>query len=147
MIRTYQEVSKLRTFEERFEYLRLDGEVGRETFGFDRIFNQLFYGSKEWRIARRDVIARDLACDLGIEGYELETDIHIHHMNPISIVDIRTFSDFLLNRDYLICVSLATHNAIHYGGSFKKMWADRSPNDTCPWKRGGTINGKYSHVC
>lgn len=137
MIRTYKELVRFKTFEERFEYLRLYGGIGNETFGFDRIFNQIFYKSGEWEKIRMEVIARDLACDLGIEGRELESHIYIHHMNPIKIADIQTGSDFLLNPDYLICTSFATHNAIHYGtGGCKKMWAERKPYDTCPWKGG-----------
>lgn len=133
----YRELKRLKTFEERFEYLRLRGSVGKETFGFDRIFNQMFYSSEEWRRVRSRVIARDLACDLGIEGYELEKGIYIHHMNPISIVDIQTASDFLLNPENLICVSFSTHNAIHYGTDrCRSLWAERKPNDTCPWKGG-----------
>ncbi len=110
MIRTYEELSRLKTFEERFEYLKLNGEVGKDTFGFDRIFNQIFYKSKEWRSVRNQVIIRDNGCDLGLEGHDIYGKIIIHHMNPISIKDIENNSEFLLNSDYLICTSHNTHN-------------------------------------
>ena len=137
MIRTYEELSKLKTFEERFEYLKLNGEVGKDTFGFDRIFNQLFYRSKEWRSVRDKVIIRDNGCDLGSEGHDIYGKIIIHHMNPISIKDIESNSEFLLNPDYLICTSHNTHNAIHYGDEslLFQAPAERRMNDTCPWRK------------
>ena len=137
MIRTYEELSRLKTFEERFEYLKLNGEVGKDTFGFDRIFNQIFYKSKEWRSVRNQVIIRDNGCDLGSEGHDIYGKIIIHHMNPISIKDIETNSEFLLNPDYLICTSHQTHNAIHYGDESLLFQApvERYMNDTCPWRK------------
>lgn len=138
MIRTYTELSKLRTFEERFEYLRLDGEVGRETFGFDRIFNQKFYTSKEWRCLRNKIIVRDNGCDLGAEGHEIYGQkIIIHHLNPISLEDIERRTEILMDPEYLITTIHLTHNAIHYGDEKLLMCEPikRSPNDTCPWKR------------
>lgn len=137
-IRSYSELSKLKTFEERFEYLRLDGKVGADTFGFDRIFNQMFYTSKEWKSIRDRVIVRDNGCDLGIEGYEIYGQrIIIHHMNPISLEDIERGSKFLLDPEYLITTVHTTHNAIHYGDKslLITMPIKRSRNDTCPWKR------------
>lgn len=136
-IRTYSELIKMDSFQDRFEYLKLDGRVGQDTFGFDRIFNQMFYRSKEWKHIRHLIIARDNGCDLGIPGYELHGRILIHHMNPITLDDIQHSSDFLLNPEYLICVSHDTHNAIHYGNDktiFKGL-VERRPNDTCPWKK------------
>ena len=137
IIRTYKELSDLKTFEERFEYLKLNGEVGASTFGFDRIFNQIFYRSKEWKSIRSQVIIRDNGCDLGAEEHDIYGKILVHHMNPISINDIEKRSDFLLNPDYLICTSHITHNAIHYGDSnlLPKAPAERYANDTCLWKR------------
>lgn len=137
-IRTYKELSRLTTFEERFEYLRLDGQVGRDTFGFDRIFNQQFYRSKEWKACRDFVIVRDNCCDLGIEGHDIRGQrILIHHLNPISLSDIENSTEFLLNPDYLITTIHNTHNAIHYGDRSLLVTApiERSRNDTCPWKR------------
>ena len=107
--RTYSELIHIPTFEERLEYLRLAGKVGNDTFGFDRIFNQMFYRSKDWK----------------------------DHMNPISLDDIQNKTEYLLNHNYLICVSHDTHNAIHYGTEIPKSSEPiiRTPNDTCPWKR------------
>lgn len=138
MIRSYTELSQLGTFEERFNYLRLNGQVGRDTFGFDRIFNQKFYKSTEWLGIRDYVIVRDLGCDLGMEGHEIYGQrILIHHMNPISLDDIKNASKFLLDPEYLISTIHSTHNAIHYGDEnlLIKAPIERSRNDTCPWKR------------
>lgn len=136
-IRTYSELMRLPTFEERFRYLKLDGLVGKDTFGFDRYLNQEFYRSKEWKEVRDFVIVRDNGCDLGMDGYEIVGRIYIHHMNPITVNDIVHSSDFLLNPDYLICVSHNTHNAVHYGDENLLVTApvERRKNDTCPWKR------------
>ena len=114
-ILTYRELIRLPTFEDRFQYLKLDGKVGEETFGFDRYFNQKFYRSKEWKDIRNYVIARDQGCDLAIPDREIYGRIYIHHMNPISIKDIRDATEYLLNPNYLISVSKQTHDAIHYG--------------------------------
>lgn len=135
--RAYFELLQLETFEERFEYLRLDGTVGLATFGFDRYLNQQFYQSREWRSVRDFVIVRDAACDLGIDGHEIFGRIYIHHMNPISSKDIQMMSKFLLEPEFLICVTHETHNAIHYGDA-KLLLTEpiqRQPNDTCPWRR------------
>lgn len=136
-IKCYSELRQLSTFEERYNYLRLRGSVGQDTFGFDRVFNQMFYRSKEWKSVRNKVIIRDLGCDLGIEGYEIHERIIIHHMNPITLDDIRFNTDFLLNPEYLITTVHSTHNAIHYGdeGLLSKAPIERRRNDTCPWKR------------
>ena len=136
MIRTYKELSRLTTFEERFEYLKLGGVVGQDTFGFDRIINQRFYTSSEWKRIRDFVIIRDNGCDLGVDGYEIHERILIHHINPISLKDLEERSDLLLNPDYLICTTHATHNAIHYGDSnlLPKKPIERRRYDTCPWK-------------
>lgn len=114
-IRTYSELYLLRTFEERFEYLNLKGQVGEKTFGFDRWVNQSFYHSREWRRVRNYVIVRDQGCDLGIPGYEIESGLIVHHMNPLSVFDIEEGEDALIEPLYLITTSLQTHNAIHYG--------------------------------
>ena len=135
-IRTYSELIKLPTFEERYAYLRLGGRVGEATFGFDRYLNQMFYKSDEWLAIRDKVIVRDNGCDLGIEGREIESSILIHHMNPISKKDILERSDFLLNPKYLICTIKNTHDAIHYGDEnlLIKDPIERRKNDTCPWR-------------
>lgn len=135
-IRTYSELITLPTFKERFEYLRLDGRVGKDTFGFDRYMNQIFYKSKEWQLLRNQIIIRDNGCDLGLEGYEIQGKILIHHMNPITPEDIANRSEYLLNPDFLISTMLSTHNAIHYGDEslIAKEPIERSKNDTCPWR-------------
>lgn len=136
MVRTYSELSTLPTFKERYEYLRLDGTVGEDTFGFDRYVNQIFYKSAEWLAIRREIIIRDNGCDLGLEGYEIRGKILIHHMNPIRLEDIIKRSDLLLNPEYLISTVLTTHNAIHYGDVdlLPTVPQERSRNDTCPWR-------------
>lgn len=135
-IRTYSELMKMKTFKDRYEYLKLSDRVGSETFGFDRIYNQTFYKSPEWLRLRDDVIIRDNGCDLGIEGREIFGSIYIHHMNPIRIEDIINRSEQLLNPEYLISSSFRTHNAIHYGDYdlVAMELVDRKKNDTCPWR-------------
>ena len=136
IIRTYSELITLHTFEERFKYLQLNGQVGESTFGFDRYMNQVFYRSQKWKSIRDFVIIRDCGCDLGVEGYDIHGKIIIHHMNPLSMRDIETESDFLLNPDFLICTTHNTHNAIHYGDENLLVTApiERTKNDTCPWR-------------
>lgn len=136
-IRTYSELSQLATFEERYRYLRLGGYVGKETFGFDRWINQMFYKDPEWLKVRDIVIMRDNGCDLGIEGREIYSRIIVHHMNPITKADILDRSKFLLDPEYLICTVKNTHDAIHYGDEslLITLPMERSPNDTCPWRR------------
>lgn len=135
-MKNYTELNGISTFRGRFEYLRLDGSVGEETFGFDRYLNQLFYRSAKWKRVRDEVIVRDNGCDLGVDGYQIYGKIVIHHINPITKNDIKSESDFLLNPEYLITVSSFTHNAIHYG-DVSLLPAEpvvRMSNDTCPWK-------------
>ena len=136
-IRTYSELSQLATFEERYRYLRLGGRVGKETFGFDRWINQMFYKDPEWLKVRDIVIMRDNGCDLGIEGREIYSRIIVHHMNPITKADILDRSKFLLDPEYLICTVKNTHDAIHYGDEnlLITLPMERSPNDTRPWRR------------
>lgn len=136
MIRTYSELITIPTFEERFRYLQLAGKVGKETFGFDRILNQRFYHSPEWKRVKNTVIIRDMGCDLGLKDYEIYGPILVHHMNPITIEDIYEGSEFLMNPEFLICTAQLTHNAIHYGDEnlIAKGPVERSPFDTCPWK-------------
>lgn len=136
-LRTYTELNKLKTFEERFEYLKLDNVVGEETFGFDRWLNQQFYKSKEWRRIRDYVIARDFGCDLGAPDHEIiDERILIHHINPITKEDIINNTDFLLNPEYLITTINNTHQAIHYGNDemLVKAPVTRYKNDQCPWR-------------
>ena len=136
IIRTYSALITLPSFEERYRYLKLDGSVGKETFGFDRYLNQDFYRSKEWEHIRDEIIVRDFGCDLGVRDREIQTRIYVHHMNPISVKDITNATEFLLNPDYLICTSHSTHNAIHYGDESLLVIApvERRKNDTCPWR-------------
>lgn len=135
-LKTYSELIQLKTFKERFEYLKLSGNVGEETFGFDRYLNQKFYSSKEWKDLRNYIIARDKGCDLGTPNREIYDKVLIHHMNPINTKDIINRTDILLNPEYLITISNRTHNAIHYGNeSLIEEPVDRFENDTCPWKK------------
>lgn len=137
-IRTYSELITLPTFEERYRYLKLDGLVGKETFGFDRYLNQYFYQkSRKWKSSRDYVIVRDNGCDLAMEGHEIYGKILVHHMNPITIEDLEKESDILLDPEFLVCTMLTTHNAIHYGDEGLLVTApiERTRFDTCPWKR------------
>ena len=135
-IRTYSELILLPTFEERFKYLQLNGRVGDDTFGFDRYINQIFYKSADWKRIRDQIIIRDNGCDLALEGYEIYGRILIHHMNPITVKDVELSTEYLMNPEYLICVTHNTHNAIHYGDEklINKGPVVRTKNDTCPWK-------------
>lgn len=114
-IRSYVELSRFDTFEERYRYLRLRGVLGKTTFGFDRWLNQRFYKSSEWLSVRRQVIIRDNGCDLGIPGYEIASGLLVHHMNPVSLEDLKNSESWIFDPNYLITTSLQTHNAIHYG--------------------------------
>ena len=135
-IRTYSELILLPTFEERFKYLQLNGRVAEDTFGFDRYINQNFYKSADWKRIRDQIIIRDNGCDLALEGYEIYGRILIHHMNPITAKDIGLSTEYLMNPEYLICVTHNTHNAIHYGDEklLMKGPVARTKNDTCPWR-------------
>ena len=135
-LRCYRELSRLKTFEERFEYLKLGALVGESTFGFERYMNQMLYTSSKWRRLRNQIIIRDNGCDLGVEGFEIPDKIVVHHMNPMTIEDLENFSDDVFNPEYLICCALLTHNAIHYGDKnlLPKLPVERRPGDTCPWK-------------
>ena len=127
----------METFEERYRYLRLSGSVGKETFGFDRYINQLFYKDPEWLSARDIVIVRDNGCDLGIDGYKIYGKVVVHHMNPITMDDILNRNPDIFNPEFLITTTHNTHNAIHYGDEGLLITApiERTKNDTCPWKR------------
>lgn len=135
MIRTYSELSKFKTFEERYRYLALGGGVCDPTFGNDRWVNQQFYASREWKLARRDVIARDLGCDLGVEGYEIHGRIVVHHMNPMVLEDISEGHLSIMDPEFLITTTHDTHNAIHYGDErqLPRPLVERAPGDTKLW--------------
>lgn len=136
-IRTYSELIQLKTFEERFEYLKIGGTIGIETFGHDRYLNQKFYTSYEWRQFRKQIILRDNGCDLGIDGLDIYGPIFIHHINPINIEDLlENKIEFLLNPEYAICCSDLTHKTIHYSNAdiLPKGPIERTKYDTCPWK-------------
>lgn len=136
-IRTYRELIRLDTFEDRFEYLKTNSTIGIKTFGFDRFLNQKFYNSKEWKTVRNEIIVRDNGCDLGVRDFTIYDSIIIHHMNPILIDDIVGVSEYLLNPDYLICTSDKTHKAIHYCEEISTINykpIERKKYDTCPWK-------------
>lgn len=136
MIRTYSELRRLDTFEERFRYLALRGSVGRSTFGFDRYINQGFYTSREWRRVRDEIIVRDNGCDLGVDGYEIHDRLLIHHMNPIEASHIVRGDEDLLDPRFLITTSHRTHNAIHYGdeSQLPRPLVERRPGDTRLWR-------------
>lgn len=137
MNRTYTDLIRLRSFEERYRYLKLSGKVGDLTFAGSRYLNQVLYRSPEWRRFRREVIIRDNGCDLGMAGFEIEDGILIHHLNPLTIEDVKNRSAKIFDLENVICTSLGTHNAIHYGDEslLPLLPPERSQNDTCPWKR------------
>jgi len=131
-------MSLLSSFDDRFRYLKLTGQVGLDTFGFDRYMNQDFYRSTEWKHIRSYVIARDDGCDLGVPDHQINGRIFIHHINPISQEDIINGTEKLLDPENLVCISMETHNALHYGDNSilkKNKLIERTPNDMCPWKR------------
>lgn len=136
MIKTYRELSRIKTFKGRYNYLRLRGTVGRETFGYDRYLNQVLYHSSIWRSVRDKVIIRDNGCDLGIFGYDIVEKIVVHHMNPITKEQIEHGDDIIFDPNYLICASHNTHMAIHYGDEnlLPKPLIVRRPGDTIPWR-------------
>lgn len=137
LIRTYSELITIPTFEERFEYLKLNGSVGLETFGHDRYLNQILYNSPEWRRFRPEIIVRDNGCDLACEGYEIFGKILIHHINPITAQDILNRNPKVFDPENVITTVHNTHNAIHYGDENLLITApiERSRNDTCPWRK------------
>lgn len=134
-IKSYSELMRLSTFEDRLKYLMLHGRVGEATFGFDRDINQYFYSSYEWKRARERVITRDNGCDLGVPGYEIHSGLLIHHVNPISVSDIVHSEDWILNPEFLITTTLNTHNAIHFSDMslIKRPFVERKPGDTKLW--------------
>lgn len=135
--KSYSELSKLKTFKERFDYLKLSGAVAKETFGYDRYLNQALYKSREWRNVRDKVIIRDGGCDLGVEGYSINKYPMIHHMNPITIEQINNRDPEIFNPEYLITVSKNTHNAIHYSDEEQLQTdspVERTAGDTTLWK-------------
>lgn len=137
MNKKYSEAITLNTFEERFNYLKLQGQIGSDTFGFDRYLNQMLYKSKEWKSIRDKIIIRDNGCDLGLPDHPIYGKIIVHHINPITIEDVKNNTLKLYDMNNLICTSIDTHNAIHYGSNnytTKHQVIDRKPNDTCPWK-------------
>lgn len=135
MIRRYSELARIESFQERFEYLALKGRVGSQTFGFDRYLNQRFYASRQWKHVRSQVIARDHGCDLGVEGYEIYTDLYIHHMNPMTAEDLIQGRPEVVDPDFLITTTHNTHNAIHYGDErlLPRLLVARKPGDTKLW--------------
>lgn len=135
MIRSYKELRRLETFEDRYDYLKLRGVVGASTFGFDRWMNQAFYSSREWRLIRSHIIVRDNGCDLGIDGYEMHDRIYIHHINPMSVAHITQGDEDILDPEYLIATSHRTHNAIHYGDErmLRQPLVQRTAGDTKLW--------------
>lgn len=137
MIKTYSKLIEIESFEDRFDYLKLDGLVGSETFGHDRYMNQVLYESSDWRKFRRDIIVRDGSCDLAHSDHLLDKYIIIHHINPLTIKDIENRSSMIFDPENVVCVSRRTHNAIHYGDKEQllKDPVERVKGDTCPWKR------------
>lgn len=134
--RSYSELRQLSTFKERYNYLKLNGRVGAETFGYNRYVNQRFYRSTEWKHIRDQIIIRDNGCDLGVEGYDLHSRIYIHHLNPMTVDDIDQGRQMILDPDNLICVSFDTHQAIHFGDEslLPQLPIERISGDTCPWR-------------
>lgn len=133
--RSYSELRRIPDFYDRLDYLHLKGSVGSQTFGYDRWINQEFYRSHDWKAVRRQVILRDNGCDLGVEGFEIQTGLLVHHMNPMSVDEVVNFEEWILNPEYLITTTQWTHNAIHYGTekSLPRRLVERSPGDTKLW--------------
>lgn len=136
LIRCYRELKRLKTFQERYDYLKIGGLVGDSTFGFERYLNQMLYSSPQWRKVRDQVIIRDNGNDLGVEGFQIYDHIIVHHMNPITVEQIEEAASEIFDPEYLVCCSTQTHNAIHFGDKslLPQLPVERSPNDTCPWR-------------
>lgn len=136
-IKTYSELITIPTFIERFRYLKIGGQVGKETFGYDRYLNQMLYRSDDWKRFRREIIMRDNGCDLACDGYEIVTPIIVHHINPITVEDVLRRNPIIFDPENVVSTWLRTHNAIHYGDEslLHTDLVERLPNDTCPWKR------------
>lgn len=136
MIKTYTELIRISNYYDRFEYLKLKGFVGEQTFGWHRYINQMLYRSKRWKSTRDKVIIRDDGCDLGHPDYQIYDKVIIHHMNPITLEDIEEDRDYIYDPEFLICVSNNTHQAIHYGDKslLPSPLIERRPGDTCPWR-------------
>lgn len=136
MIRRYSELISYYNFLDRYNYLKLKGQVGLDTFGLDRYLNQTLYRSYKWRKTRDEVLIRDNGCDLGIDGYDISGKIIVHHMNPLTLEQIEDDDPIIYDPEFLICVSHITHNAIHYGDEslLPKLPVERVPYDTCPWR-------------
>lgn len=136
MIKTYTQLTKLKTFEGRYQYLRIRSTVGESTFGYDRYLNQILYGSRRWKRTRDGIIIRDEACDLGVKDYEIRGRILVHHINPITVEDIEEDRDIVYDPENLISTSPNTHQAIHFGDEslLPQVPIERSRNDTCPWR-------------
>ena len=142
ILKSYSELIEIPNYTDRFKYLKLNGCVGSETFGFDRYLNQALYWSQEWRSFRNLVIIRDQGFDMGVEGYNIVGRIIIHHINPITPEQIEDRDPLIFSMDNVICVSHKTHEAIHYGDQ-SILPSDpiiRKPFDTCPWKEESCIN-------
>lgn len=137
IIKTYSELITIPTFIERFEYLKIGGAVGAATFGHDRYLNQILYNSEEWKRFRREIIIRDNACDLACEDYEIPKYVIVHHINPITVEDVINRNPMIFDPENVVCTSLRTHNAIHYGDKDLLITEPiiRTPNDTCPWRQ------------
>lgn len=137
MIRTFQKLKRLKTFEARYKYLQFSSVVGQSTFGHDRYLNQILYASKRWKRTRDDIIIRDEGCDLGVKDYEIHGRIIVHHMNPITIEDVELDRDIIYDPEGLICTTHNTHNAIHYGDEslLPQLPIERTRHDTCPWRQ------------
>lgn len=137
-IKTYSELITIPDYLDRYQYLRIGGKVGAETFGYDRYLNQILYTSKEWLRFRNDVIIRDNGCDMGHPDYQLDERILVHHIDPITVEDVLNRHPKVFDFENVVCVSLNTHNAIHYGDESLLVLPplERRPNDTCPWRRG-----------
>lgn len=136
-MKTYTELIALSTFKDRFDYLKLNGKIGEETFGFDRYLNQQFYHSQEWKKIRNQIIIRDNACDIAHPDFPIAGRIYIHHLNPITSEDIINHTRYLVDPEFLVCVSYDTHYSITYGdeGLLPSGPVERKPNDTCPWRK------------
>lgn len=139
MDKCYSELIQIPEYSDRLDYLILFGKPGYQTFGHDRYLNQKFYTSSEWRRFRRDIIVRDHGCDLAHEKFPImkRTTLLIHHINPVTIDDIRNRSGKLLDPENVVAVAFDTHEIIHFGSSdvfSNRLPIVRTENDTCPWR-------------
>lgn len=139
-MKSYEELTAIADYYDRFRYLRIGQKVSEETFGCHRYINQLLYTSSFWRTARSKAIIRDSVGDNVMDMAHPEMYISgiviCHHINPITLEMIEKDDPLVYDLNNIVCVSDYTHKAIHYGDErlLPQKIVERRPNDTIPWR-------------